>query len=74
MQLSDLFEPYKGEVKEVTIGPSEKAVKVGGEKTLPFHAFEGKEGTPVRFALEVYDVPPEGWSQHLISCLCGCDL
>ncbi len=68
MQPSDLFEPYKGEVKEVTIGPSEKAVKLGGEKTLPFHAFEGKEGAPVKFALEVYDVPPEGWSQHLISC------
>ena len=68
MQLSDFFEPYKGEIKEIAIGSAEKAVKVGGEKTLPFHAFEGKEGTPVRFALEVYDVPPEGWSQHLISC------
>ena len=42
MQLSDFFEPYKGEIKEVTIGPSGKAVKLGGEKTLPFHAFEGK--------------------------------
>ncbi len=67
MQLSDLFEPYKGQIKEVAIGSAEKAVKVGGEKTLPFHAFEGQEGAPVRFALEVFDTPPEGWPEHLRS-------
>lgn len=67
MQLSDFFEPYKGEIKELTIGSAEKAIKVGGEKTLPFHAFEGQEGAPVRFALEVFDVAPEGWPEHLRS-------
>lgn len=67
MQLSDFFEPYKGEIKELAIGSGEKALKVGGEKTLPFHAFEGQEGSPVRFALEVYDTPPEGWPEHLRS-------
>jgi acetyl-CoA decarbonylase/synthase complex subunit delta len=67
MQLSDFFEPYKGEIKEVAVGASGKAVKVGGEKTLPFHAFEGQEGAPVRFALEVFDAPPEGWPEHLRS-------
>jgi len=67
MQTSEFFEPYKGDVKEVVIGPSEKAVKIGGEKTLPFHAFEGKEGAPVRFALEVFDAPPSGWPEHLHS-------
>lgn len=67
MQLNDFFEPYKGEIKEVAIGSAEKAVKVGGEKTLPFHAFEGQEGDPARFALEVFDAPPEGWPEHLRS-------
>ncbi len=67
MQLNDFFEPYKGEIKEVAIGPAEKAVKIGGEKTLPFHAFEGQGGAPVRFALEVFDAPPEGWPEHLRS-------
>jgi acetyl-CoA decarbonylase/synthase complex subunit delta len=67
MQLNDFFEPYKGDIKEVTIGPSEIAVKVGGEKTLPFHAFEGQAGAPVRFALEVFDAPPETWPDHLRS-------
>lgn len=65
MQISDFFEPYKGEIKEVAIGPVWKTIKVGGEKTLPFHAFEGQEGAPVRFALEVFDTPPEGWPEHL---------
>lgn len=67
MQLNDFLEPYKGDVKEVAIGPEGKTVKIGGEKTLPFHAFEGQEGTPVRFALEVFDTPPEGWPQHLFA-------
>jgi acetyl-CoA decarbonylase/synthase complex subunit delta len=67
MQLNDFFEPYKGEIKEVAIGPAEKAVKVGGEKTLPFHAFEGQGGAPVRFAMEVFDAPPETWPEHLRS-------
>jgi acetyl-CoA decarbonylase/synthase complex subunit delta len=67
MQLNDFFEPYKGEIKQVAVGGSGKAVKVGGEKTLPFHAFEGQEGAPVRFALEVFDAPPEGWPEHLRS-------
>lgn len=67
MQLNDFFEPYKGDVKEVVIGPEGKTVKVGGEKTLPFHAFEGQEGAPARFALEVFDMAPEGWPEHLRS-------
>ncbi len=66
MQLNDFFEPYKGEIKEMVVGSGEKALKVGGEKTLPFHAFEGQEGAPVRFALEVFDAPPEGWPNHLL--------
>jgi len=67
MQSSDLFEPYKGDIKEVAIGPEGKTIKIGGEKTLPFHTFEGQAGTPVRFALEVFDAPPEGWPEHLRS-------
>jgi acetyl-CoA decarbonylase/synthase complex subunit delta len=67
MQLNDFLEPYKGDVKEISIGPPEKVVKVGGEKTLPFHAFEGKEGAPIKFALEVFDTPPQGWPESLLS-------
>lgn len=68
MQLSDFYEPYKGEVKEVAIGAGNKTINIGGEKTLPFHGFEGTSGNPVRFALEVFDSPPENWPEHLSSC------
>ncbi len=67
MQVSDFFEPYKGDIKEVTIGTPGKSIKIGGEKTLPLHTFEGQEGAPVRFALEVFDTPPEVWPDHLRS-------
>jgi len=67
MQISDFFEPYKGDIKEVTIGSPGKSIKIGGEKTLPLHTFEGQEGAPVRFALEVFDTPPEVWPDHLRS-------
>lgn len=67
MQLSDFFEPYKGEIKQVVIGSAGKTIQVGGEKTLPLHTFEGQEGAPVRFALEVFDAPPQGWPEHLRS-------
>lgn len=71
MQLKDFCESYKGEIKEVIIGPAGKEVKVGGEKTLPFHGFEGEEGEPVKFALEVSDRPPEGWPEDLVDCYKG---
>ncbi len=71
MQLNDFFESYKGEVKETVVGAASKAVRLGGEKTLPFHSFEGTEGAPVRFALEVFDQAPEGWPEHLQACYAG---
>lgn len=67
MAIEDFFETYKGDVKEIIIGAGSKALKIGGEKTLPLHSFEGEEGTPVRFALEVFDVEPVGWPEHLYS-------
>ncbi len=66
MQINEFFETFKGDIKEVTIGPSGKSINIGGEKTLPFHTFEGQAGGPVRFALEVFDTPPEGWPKHLL--------
>ncbi len=71
MQLSDFFESYKGEVTEVVVGAAGKTATLGGEKTLPFHDFEGAKGVPVRFALEVFDLPPEGWPEHMNACYAG---
>lgn len=67
MAIQDFFETYKGEVKEILLGSEGKSLKIGGEKTLPFHSFEGQEGAPVKFALEVCDISPVGWPEHLYS-------
>lgn len=60
------IETYKGQVAEVVIGAGEKQLKIGGENTLPFHTFEGEIKNKPRFALEVYDMVPEGWADAVV--------
>ena len=60
-------ESYSGKVREVTIGKGAKALKIGGENALPFHFFdEGSIPNPPRFALQVFDSKPEGWSKWVL--------
>ncbi|MGQ9647724.1 MAG: acetyl-CoA decarbonylase/synthase complex subunit delta [Thermodesulfobacteriota bacterium] len=60
-------EAYKGNVREVTIGKGEKALKIGGENILPLHFFdEGTLPNPPRFALEVLDMEPPEKTPHLL--------
>ena len=54
-------ENYNGKVFEVEIGTGDKAVKIGGENTLPFLSFEGQIPNKTAIAYEVQDVPPEDW-------------
>ena len=35
---------YSGKISEVEIGKGEKAIKIGGESTLPFYSFDGNIG------------------------------
>ena len=35
-------ENYNGKVYEVVLGVGERAIKIGGESTLPFLSFEGR--------------------------------
>ena len=58
-------ETYNGKVFEVEIGTGPKAVKVGGENTLPFLAFEGSLPNRPVIAHEIQDVPPEDWPETL---------
>ena len=61
------LESYPGKVREITIGKGSKALKIGGENTLPFHFFdEGSLPNPPRFALEVYDMEPKGWADWVV--------
>lgn len=66
MEFRAPFESYAGRVREVVIGSGGKAVKVGGENSLPFHFFEGEIPNPVKFSLEILDMEPEGWPPYLV--------
>jgi acetyl-CoA decarbonylase/synthase complex subunit delta len=58
------IDSYSGVVREVTIGKGEKSIKLGGENILPLHSFdEGSYPNPQKFALEIWDMEPEGWPE-----------
>jgi acetyl-CoA decarbonylase/synthase complex subunit delta len=60
-------EAYTGVVREVTIGKGNKSLKIGGENILPLHFFDqGSNPNPAKFALEVLDMEPQDWPEHLI--------
>ena len=54
---------YSGKIKEIKLGGGDKAVTVGGESCYPFYLFEGEMPNPPRIAMEVWDMPPQGWPE-----------
>jgi acetyl-CoA decarbonylase/synthase complex subunit delta len=67
MEYKAPVEAYTGVVREITIGKGKKSVRIGGENILPFHFFDqGSNPNPARFAIEVLDMKPEDWPEHLI--------
>jgi acetyl-CoA decarbonylase/synthase complex subunit delta len=67
MEYKAPVEAYTGVVREVIIGEGRKSLKVGGENILPLHFFDqGLNANPARFALEVLDMEPQDWPEHLI--------
>lgn len=64
---------WAGEVRTITIGATSEdggtrshTITVGGTKTLPYMHFEAAMPHTPRVALEITDMPPEGWSQILL--------
>lgn len=57
---------YTGAIKEIALGKDDRAIKVGGETSYPFHLFEGAMPNTPRIAMEVYDAPPEEWAEAAI--------
>ena len=53
-------------IRETVLGQGEKAVKIGGENTLPFHSFEGSLPNSAALALEVQDTQPENWAPEAL--------
>ncbi|HEU65255.1 MAG TPA: acetyl-CoA decarbonylase/synthase complex subunit delta [Chloroflexi bacterium] len=67
MEYKAPVEAYTGVVREVTIGKGKKSLKIGGENILPLHFFDqGSNPNPVKFALEVLDMEPQDWPEHLV--------
>ena len=66
-----IFEPplekFNAKIREVAWGPGQKAAKVGGENTLPFHHFEGVLPNRAAFGLEVLDMEPENWAPEILA-------
>ncbi len=67
MEYKEPIEAYTGVVREITIGKGKKSLKIGGENMLPLHFFDqGSNPNPVKFALEVLDMKPDDWPEHLV--------
>jgi acetyl-CoA decarbonylase/synthase complex subunit delta len=54
---------YSGKIKKIKLGSGDKAVTVGGETCYPFYLFEGEIPHLPRIAMEVWDMPPEEWTE-----------
>ena len=66
---------YSGKISEVEIGKGEKAIKIGGESTLPFYSFDGNTGNTQKVGVEMLDVYPEGWTnefKEMYKDVCDC--
>ena len=66
MEYKAPLESYTGKVREVVMGTANKVVKVGGESIMPLHFFEGEMDNLPQVALEVWDIPPEGWAEWVV--------
>lgn len=62
MTFQEPLEKYPVNIREVVLGLGEKAQKIGGENTFPFHFFEGSIPNPPGLALEFLDMQPDNWA------------
>ncbi|WP_066635906.1 acetyl-CoA decarbonylase/synthase complex subunit delta [Desulfolucanica intricata] len=65
MAVNILKDTYKSKVVEVTLGTDDKALKIGGESTLPFLHFEGEMPNKYVLVLEVFDMEQDDWPDNL---------
>lgn len=68
MEYIEPVEHHDGKIRETTIGAGDRVITIGGENILPFHFFdEGTNPNAPKFALEILDVKPNGWPDHLLA-------
>lgn len=66
MPIELVKEKYSGAINTVEIGRPGKAVKIGGQTTLPFLFEEGGMPNPPVIAYEILDHKPDDWPECLI--------
>ena len=54
---------YSGQIRETTLGKGANAMTIGGEISYPFHLFEGEMPHVPKIAMEIYDTPPDNWTE-----------
>ena len=60
-----MIRAYLGEEEEE--GKGKNSIDIGGENMLPLHFFDqGSNPNPAKFALEVLDMEPQDWVEHLL--------
>ncbi len=57
---------YSGKIREIKLGKGDKAVTIGGETSYPFYLFEGEMPNLPKIAMEVWDCPPDDWSEAAV--------
>lgn len=68
---------YSGKISEVELGIGEKAIKIGGENTLPFYSFDGETGNTQKIGIEISDIYPESWIpsiKDMYKDVCDCPI
>ncbi|MCF6159494.1 MAG: acetyl-CoA decarbonylase/synthase complex subunit delta [wastewater metagenome] len=72
MEIPNVADKWTGSVCEITLGATkdsggsrQKTITIGGSKTVPFMDFEGNPGHKPVIAMDVYDIPPDDWTDTL---------
>ena len=58
---------YSGKIKELKLGKGDKSVTIGGETSYPFYLFEGEMPNLPKIAMEVWDCPPDDWTEAALA-------
>jgi len=72
MEIPNLADKWTSGVNEVTLGATkdnggsrQKTVSIGGARSIPFMDFDGNPGHRPLIAMDVYDTPPDDWTEAL---------
>lgn len=65
---------YNASINTVELGTGEKAVKIGGNNTLPFYSFDAPTANTAKIGIEISDMALEEYSQPALKKFYdGCD-